>query len=157
MLPPTTSPAAATPGAPTDLVRAVRALARASRIVERASDDLSFADYRVLATIDGGEERASRLSQRLEIGKPAISATVDSLHRRGLIRRDAVVGDARASSLALTDDGREVFERMEGRMARQLELLADRADAPEALIAALASLGDAVDLAVEERRTKENA
>lgn len=140
-----------------DLVRAVRALARASRIVERAADGLSFADYRVLATISSGEERASRLAQRLEIGKPAISATVDSLHRRGLIRRDAVEGDGRATSLALTDQGSELFERMEGRMARQLELVAGRADDPAALIAALATLNDAVERTVQERRSAETA
>ncbi|ROQ39571.1 MarR family transcriptional regulator [Frondihabitans sp. PhB188] len=140
-----------------DLVRAVRALARASRIVERAADGLSFADYRVLATISAGEERASRLAQRLEIGKPAISATVDSLHRRGLIRRDAVEGDGRATSLALTDEGSELFERMEGRMGRQLELVAGRADDPAALIAALATLNDAVERTVQERRSAETA
>lgn len=134
------------------LVSAVRALARASRIVERASDGLSFADYRVLATLTSGEERASRLSDRLAVGKPAISATVDSLHKRGLISRDAVEGDARATSLALTPEGQELFDRMEGRMARQLELLAGRTADPDGLVASLASLGDAVEQAVAQRR-----
>ncbi|AMM22019.1 hypothetical protein AX769_20040 [Frondihabitans sp. PAMC 28766] len=137
------------------LVSAVRALARASRIVERASDGLSFADYRVLAAISSGEERASRLAARLAVGKPTISATVDSLHRRGLIRRDAVAGDARATSLALTPEGEQLFDQMEGRMCRQLELLAERAPDPDALVASLAALGDAVEEAVAERRQKE--
>lgn len=139
------------------LVSAVRALARASRVVERASDGLSFADYRVLAAITGGEERASRLADRLAVGKPAISATVDSLHRRGLILRSAVEGDARATSLALTVEGAELFDRMEGRMARQLELLAERTDDPDGLIASLATLGDAVDQAMEQRRQAADA
>lgn len=154
-----TSPAPTThsPASPGDLRLAVRALARASRIVERASDGLSFADYRVLAVVDSGEERASRLAQRLEVGKPAISATVESLERRGLLRRDAVEADARASSLALTDEGRELFSRMEGRMARQLELLAERSGDPGAIVSALATLGTAVEQAVAERRSKENA
>jgi DNA-binding MarR family transcriptional regulator len=139
------------------LVSAVRALARASRVVERASADLSFADYRVLAALDSGEERASRLADRLAVGKPAISATVDSLHRRGLIRRDAVEADARATSLAITDAGRELFGRMEGRMARQLELLAERTPDPAALVASLATLGTAIDEAVAQRRAPEAA
>jgi DNA-binding MarR family transcriptional regulator len=137
------------------LVAAVRALARTARVVERASDGLSFADYRVLSAISTGEERASRLAARLAVGKPAISATVDSLVRRGLVRRDAVVGDGRATSLALTIDGEELFARMEGRMARQLELLAERTPDPDALVTALASLGDAVESAVGERRQQE--
>jgi DNA-binding MarR family transcriptional regulator len=133
------------------LTAAVRALARAARVVERASDGLSFADYRVLASIVSGEERASRLAARLAVGKPAISATVDSLVKRGLLRRDAVVGDGRATSLALTPDGEELFARMEGRMTRQLELLAERTPDPGALVAALATLGDAVEASVAER------
>ena len=141
----------------TPLVLAVRALARASRVVERASDGLSFADYRVLAAISSGEERASRLAHRLAVGKPAISATVDSLHKRGLILRNAVEGDARATSLALSEEGAELFARMESRMTRQLELLADRTDNPGALIAALGSLGDAIEQAMQEREQKADA
>lgn len=138
-----------------ELVLAVRGLARAARVVERAAEGLSFADYRVLAAISSGEERASRLAQRLEVGKPAISATVDSLHRRGLISRDAVAGDARATSLALTDEGAELFGRMEGRMARQLELVAARADDPDALVSALSTLNGAIERTVQERRARE--
>ncbi len=137
------------------LVSAVRALARASRMVERASDDLSLADYRVLAAVSSGEERASRLAARLAVGKPAISATVDSLNRRGLLRRDSVEGDARATSLAVTEEGRELFERTEGRMARQLELLAERTADPATLVGCLAALGDAIEDAVAERHAKE--
>jgi DNA-binding MarR family transcriptional regulator len=139
------------------LIAAVRALARASRVVERASDGLSFADYRVMAAVSSGEERASRLAQRLAVGKPAISATVDSLSKRGLMRREAVEGDARASSLALTPEGQDLFDRMEARMTRQLELLADRTPDPDALVAALATLGDAIERAVVERRAAESA
>ncbi|GAA4265706.1 MarR family winged helix-turn-helix transcriptional regulator [Frondihabitans peucedani] len=142
---------------PTPLTDAVRALARASRIVERASDGLSFADYRVLAAISTGEERASRLADRLAVGKPAISATVDSLARRGLILRGAVEGDARGTSLALSEEGAELFARMEARMTRQLELLAARTDDPAGVVRSLAALGDAVEQAVQERRQKADA
>src|SRR5262249_17877418 len=56
---------------------AVQALARLSRLLERAAAPLSLADYRALAAILAGEERASRLAERLAVGKPSISATVD--------------------------------------------------------------------------------
>jgi DNA-binding MarR family transcriptional regulator len=140
---------------PTPLVRAVRALARASRVVERASDDLSFADYRVMSAIDAGEGRASRLADRLALGKPAVSASVESLSKRGLVLRSKVEGDNRAIALSLSEDGRELYERMQARMARQLELLAQRTPEPERVIEALALLEDAVEAAILERYTKE--
>ncbi len=133
------------------LVQAVRALARASRIVERASDGLSFADYRVLAALQSGEERATRLAERLALGKPAVSATVDSLSKRGLILRSPVEGDNRAVALTLSPEGKELFERMEARMTRQLELLAERSDDPTKIVEALGMLGDAVEQAIEQR------
>lgn len=140
--------------AETQLERAVRALARASRIVERASDDLSFADYRVLSAIHSGEQRAARLADRLALGKPAVSASVDSLHKRGLVTRGKVEGDNRAVALSLTDEGRELFERMEGRMMRQLELIAARTDNPGQVIGALAALDAAIDEIVIERHAR---
>ena len=142
---------------PSLLHDAVRALARASRIVERASLDLSFADYRVMSALAGGEDRASRLADRLALGKPAVSATVDSLDKRGLIVRSKVEGDNRAVALALTDEGRDVFERMQARMSRQLELLAERTPDPAGVISALAMLDAAVDAAMQERREREAA
>jgi DNA-binding MarR family transcriptional regulator len=132
-------------------VEAVRALARVSRVVERASDELSFADYRVLAQLSSGEERASRLAKRLALGKPAISASVESLSKRGLIVRSSVEGDNRAVALSLSEDGVELFERMEGRMARQLELLCDRTPDGAAVMQALAWLGEVVEIAVAQR------
>ncbi|HEX4444075.1 MAG TPA: MarR family transcriptional regulator [Galbitalea sp.] len=136
---------------------AVRGLARASRIVERASLDLSFADYRVMSSIEGGEGRASRLADRLALGKPTVSATVESLSKRGLIVRSKVDGDNRAVALTLSDEGRDLFERMQARMSRQLDLLAQRTDDADRLIEALAMLDKAVDAAMRERHEKEVA
>jgi DNA-binding MarR family transcriptional regulator len=127
------------------LVDAVRALSRLSRIVERASDSLSPADYRVMSAIVGGEARASRLASRLSLGKPTISSSVDSLSRRGLILKSGVEGDNRAVELSLSAEGAELFDRMEARMTRQLELLCERAPDGERIIAALASLGDVIE------------
>jgi DNA-binding MarR family transcriptional regulator len=135
----------------TPAIEAVRALARVSRVVERASDELSFADYRVLAQLSSGEERASRLAQRLALGKPAISASVESLSKRGLIVRSSVEGDNRATALSLSEEGAELFARMEGRMARQLELLVERTPDSAAVLQALVWLGEVVEVAVAQR------
>jgi DNA-binding MarR family transcriptional regulator len=140
---------------PTPVIDAVRALARVSRVVERASDGLSFADYRVMSAIVSGEGRASRLAQRLALGKPAISASIDSLSRRGLVVRSSVEGDNRAVALSLSAAGRELFDRMEQSMARQLELLCDRTPDGARVIEALASLGDVIETVVAERYSNE--
>jgi DNA-binding MarR family transcriptional regulator len=139
---------------PTALVQAVRALARASRIVERASDDLSFADYRVMAAIASGEERATRLADRLALGKPAVSASVESLSKRGLIIRGKVDGDNRGVALSISEDGRELFTRMEARMARQLELLSERTGKSDQIIESLGMLGDAIEQAIQQRHAE---
>jgi DNA-binding MarR family transcriptional regulator len=146
----TPAPVTATPLTPTQLTtsevtEAVRALSRLSRIVERASDELSGADYRVMAAIVSGEARATRLASRLALGKPAISSSIDSLSKRGLVVKSSVEGDNRAIALSLSEEGAELFQRMEARMARQLELLAERTPNPAETIAAITALGDVVE------------
>jgi len=129
----------------TDLADAVLAVSRLTRIVERASDELSSADYRVMSAIAGGEARASRLAARLLLGKPTISSTVDSLSKRGLIVKSTVEGDNRAVELSLSEEGAELFTRMEGRMVRQLELLAARTPNPAQVIQSLGWLGAVIE------------
>jgi DNA-binding MarR family transcriptional regulator len=136
---------------PSALVDAVRALSRVSRVVERETDELSVADYRVLSTIVSGEGRASRLAARLALGKPTISASVESLVKRGLLVRSSVRGDNRAIALSLTEDGAELLDRVETRMARQLELLCERTPDAQRVVDSLCGLGDAIEAAVAER------
>ena len=136
---------------PSALVDAVRGLSRIARVVEHETEDLSVADYRVLSIIVSGEGRASRLASRLALGKPTISATVDSLVRRGLLVRSSVPGDNRATALSLSELGAELLERVEARMARQLELLSERTPDPQQVITSLTWLGEAIEAAIAER------
>jgi DNA-binding MarR family transcriptional regulator len=126
-------------------VEAVRALARVARVIERASDDLSFADYRVLAAITSGDQRATRLAQRLALGKPAISASIESLSKRGLIVKSSVEGDNRAVALSLSPQGAEAFASTERRMAEALEELAAETPDESAVIHSLIWLGESVE------------
>ena len=103
-------------------IEAVRALARASSLMERASSELSLAHYRVLSAISSGDERASRIAGRLAIGKPTISAAVNAMCERGLLVRMDVEGDLRAVDLRLTLKGRRLLERVEAEMIRRIEL-----------------------------------
>ena len=139
------------PVEPAALIDAVRAIARVSRVVNPASGDLSSADYRLMAIITSGEVRASRLAARLALGKPTISASVDSLVKRGLLERASVPGDSRATALSLTEDGVALFKQVEGRMARQLELLCERTPNGAQVIESLGWLGDVIEAAVTDR------
>ncbi|MHA7984230.1 MarR family winged helix-turn-helix transcriptional regulator [Rathayibacter sp. CAU 1779] len=130
---------------PADARAAVHALTRASRILERSLPQLSLADFRVLSAVAEGEARASRLAQRLALGKPAISSTVESLVRRGLLRREAHGSDQRAIDLVLTEEGETAREEAESALAAVAVGLAGDTDDPEATLAALAALGDAIE------------
>jgi len=126
-------------------VPAVRALARVSRVLEAASPDVSLAHYRVLAAVASGEERASLVAARLALGKPAVSAAVESLCRRGLLERLDVVADGRAVALSITSEGALVLDRVEREMTRRVVDLCSRTSDPDALLDFLAQLGSAMD------------
>ncbi len=130
---------------------AVRALARASRVLERASGELSLAHYRVLSAVASGDERASRLAARLAVGKPAISAAVEALSHRQLLSRSGVAGDQRACCLRLTAAGAALLERVEQEMSEKLRALAARTSDPEAMLDALVEMGAAIDAAASDR------
>ncbi len=138
-------------------VAAVRGLARASRHLERASTELKLAHYRVLSAVASGDERASRIAARLALGKPTISAAVDSLSERGLLTRSSDDDDQRVAVLQLTPEGRLVLESVETAMIASLNDLCARSPDPSSLLRALVWLGGAVDEAAVERHRGERA
>lgn len=130
---------------------AVRAVARLSRILERASGDLSMAHYRVLAAVADGDERASRVAQRLALGKPTISASVDALCRRGMLTREDVCDDQRAVTLRLTRAGVAALRDAEAAMGDRLAAVLAHTARPADTAAALGRLGEGIDRYVEHR------
>ncbi len=88
-----------------DLHRAARTIALLARVLERAAGDLTLAQYRVLALVSAGDERATLLAGRLAITKPSVSAVVDGLVERGCLAREPVDGDRRAIRLCITPTG----------------------------------------------------
>jgi DNA-binding MarR family transcriptional regulator len=133
-------------------VEAVRALARASRILERASGELNLAHYRVLSAIASGDERASRIASRLALGKPTVSAAVDSLCQRGLLTRSGESRDQRVAVLRLTDTGRDLLHSVETEMVSRIQDLLDRTPGGDHLIESLVWLGKAIDERMAARR-----
>jgi len=132
-------------------LEAVRSLARLSRLLERASGDLSLAHYRVLAAVADGDERASRVASRLALGKPAISAAVDALCKRGLLTRDSVESDQRAAALRVTALGKAMLADVDAAMVERLDAVLRHASDADALIAALDQVGPALDRLYDER------
>src|SRR5438874_3346577 len=65
--------------------RVIRTLARLARVLERACVDLTLPQYRVLALVATGSERATHLAGELALTKPTVSAMVESLVERGLV------------------------------------------------------------------------
>jgi len=138
-------------------VAAVRALARASSVLERSSPQLSLPHYRVLSAIAQGNERASNIARRLAIGKPTISAAVESLCQRGLLVRSGVAGDQRAAALHLTAAGEALLEQVETEMISRINDLRERTPDGEQLLESLVWLGAAMDSRLADRfATKRN-
>lgn len=120
--------------------------------MEFACGDLSLAQYRVLAAVAEGEERASRIAQRLALGKPTISASVDALCRRGLLDRQAAADDQRVATLQLAPDGEAALRAVEDAMLERFgAVLAHTRDAPD-VISALERLALGLDELVAARR-----
>jgi DNA-binding MarR family transcriptional regulator len=132
-------------------VEAVRALARATRVLERASGELSLAHYRVLSAVAAGDERASRVADRLSVGKPTVSAAVDSLVQRGLLVRTEVEGDHRMTALHVTAEGRALLSRVEAEMVHRIEDLCARTPDGNQLMESLVWLGAAIDQVQAQR------
>ena len=126
-------------------IEAVRALARASRFLERSSDELSLAHYRILSAVASGDERASRVAHRLSLGKPTVSAAVEALTQRGLMARSDVKGDQRGTTLSLTEDGKALLARVEADMIGRLDQVSERMPDSDELLSALVNLGAAID------------
>lgn len=126
-------------------------IARLARILERKTGGLSLAHYRVLSAVAAGDERASRLAERLALGKPAISAAVDSLCSAGLLTRIAVQDDLRATSLKLTDEGARQLAQAEASIQPWLDEVINRTPEPGQVRQSLDWLRDALDEVAEQR------
>jgi DNA-binding MarR family transcriptional regulator len=135
-------------------VGAIRALARVARLLERSSGDLNLAHYRVLSAIAEGSERASRVADRLALGKPTVSAAVESLTKRGLLLREDVADDRRATTLSLTPAGEEALAAVDREMLGYLDELLGRTPDPATVLESLGQLGKALDEVAAERLSR---
>ena len=129
----------------------VRTLARLARMLERGAGELSLPQFRVLAMVDEGGERASHLAERLAVAKPTVTAVVDGLVERGYLSRSADADDRRATRITLTPAGRRALWDAEAAMEQRLEDVLAHADDAGEVAEALADLELALDRMRAER------
>jgi DNA-binding MarR family transcriptional regulator len=136
-------------------------LARMARLLERACSELepplTLAQYRLLAMIGGGADRASHLAGQLALAKPTVSATVDTLVERGLVERGAARDDRRVTTLSVTTAGHDVLTASEVAMRARLDDVLARVDDRAAVTAALDALGNGLDERRSARRAARHA
>ncbi len=128
-----------------DAARAARAVARLARVLECALGGLTLAQYRVLAAVDDGGERATHLASCLALAKPTVTAAVDGLVDRGYLAREPVPGDRRSTRIVLTRAGRERLHEAEEAMAGALSKVLEQAGDPRPALNLLAGLALALD------------
>lgn len=128
-----------------DATAAVRAVARLSRVLECALGGLSLPQYRVLAAVDAGGERASHLAAGLAVAKPTVTAAVDGLVERAFLTREPVPSDRRSVRIGLTPAGREALHEAESAMAERLLAILEDTEDGDAAVAVLASIGHVLD------------
>ncbi|WP_044664572.1 MarR family winged helix-turn-helix transcriptional regulator, partial [Syntrophaceticus schinkii] len=75
---------------------------------DRCGGDIIF---HLLSTSDGLSQE--KLAERLDIGKAAISRTVNSLDSKGYIHRERQADDSRTYRVMLTDAAKDVSKRIE--------------------------------------------
>ena len=126
------------------------------RELERACADLTLPQYRLLALIVRGEERASSLAGQLALARPTVSAAVETLVANGMVERTSFDGDRRAVRLTITPAGRSALLVAEQAMRVKLDaLLADVRDT-SVVEDALGQLAGALAAQGERARNKQS-
>lgn len=141
-------------------VAAARAAARFSKSMEVALSEvgLSLPQYRLLAFLSGGPERATALAGWLDVSPPSLTALVDGAVARKLVERAASEEDRRCVRHVITVGGAEALSRADDAVAARLAQVTEHLSPAQArkALEGLELLGRAMDVA-REARDKEPA
>jgi long-chain acyl-CoA synthetase len=85
---------------------------------------LTPSQYRVMAFLADGESVASSIAGRLNVTKPSVTALIDGLEEKGLVRRRRSDGDRRVVKTVLTDEGREALAAADAAGSARIDSLA---------------------------------
>jgi DNA-binding MarR family transcriptional regulator len=92
-----------------------------------AADDIRPAQYSVLKILQLNPGlRQTQVSAALGVKRTNFVPLFDGLEQRGLAERRPVAGDRRASALFLTDDGANLVERLDAKVAEHEKLFVAR-------------------------------
>jgi len=95
-----------------------------SKIAERSIEDtgLGLTDFVALeALLHKGPQTITEIQNRVLLASGSMTAAVDRLEEKGLLRRTSGPGDRRVKVLKLTPTGRRIAEAAYGRHAAELE------------------------------------
>jgi DNA-binding MarR family transcriptional regulator len=117
-----------------------------ARVLERALEDMTLPQFRVMVLIASSPERANRLAERAAVSRPSLTGLLDGLEARGWVQRVNVEGDRRGVSLELTRDGAAALKHAERAMSAELDKVLAVVDPHERgrVIAGLEALGNAM-------------
>src|SRR4051812_49446936 len=90
-----------------------------ARVLERALDDMTLPQFRVMTLIASSPERANRLAERAAVSRPSLTGLLDGLEAKGWVQRVTVAGDRRGVSLAGTAEGAAALARGERAMTAE--------------------------------------
>lgn len=129
--------------------RAGRTIARLAKMLDVVLADAgtSVPQYRLLAFLSGGRERASALARMLEVSPPSLTALVDHSVAKGLVERHAAEGDRRAVHHVLTPAGEAALDDADAAIVEHLGHLLQTLDLPRRAFAVegLLALADALE------------
>lgn len=138
-----------------DPIAAARAAARFSKAMEVVLADvgLSLPQYRLLAFLSGGPERATALAGRLDVSPPSLTALVDGAVARKLVERAASQEDRRSVRHVITELGAEALARADVAIAERLAAVTSHLSPSQAkkTLEGLELLGVGLDLARQAR------
>lgn len=108
-----------------ELQGAGRAAARLAKALELSLADIgaSLPQYRLLAFLSGGPERATALAGMLEVSPPTLTALVDGTVAKGLVERRASEEDRRCVRHVLTPAGEQALAAADDAVTAKLERL----------------------------------
>ncbi len=108
---------------------AIEALAQIARLLQGAFErrarqhDLSPTLARLLGVLSGRTPTMNELAELLVLDKSSASGLVDRAQRRGLVRRVPSQLDRRAVRVRLSDDGRQLAQRLRDLLAEDIATL----------------------------------
>jgi DNA-binding MarR family transcriptional regulator len=87
--------------------------------------DLSLVQIRLLGILRDREPGMFALATFLNIDKSSVTGLVDRAERRGLVRRKTTSQDRRTIRVALTEEGRQLTQKLAKQVERELALLVE--------------------------------